>query len=150
MVDGKIVFGLLGIKNVGAGAVDAILAEREASGPFASFVDFFERIDSHEVNRKVAESLIITGAFDRLGETRATLLHNLARVMEISAKSREARRYGQASLFEGAADAPAAASSWSASPSGRPPSAWSPRRRTSGSSSRGIRWIRGGSSSSAR
>ena len=98
--DGRIVFGLLGIKNVGAGAVDAILAEREARGPFAGFVDFFDRIDSHEVNRKVAESLVITGAFDSLGETRATLFHNLARVMEGSAKSREARRYGQASLFE--------------------------------------------------
>ena len=57
VVNGKIVFGLLGIKNVGSGAVDAIIAEREANGPFASFVDFFDRIDSHEVNRKVAESL---------------------------------------------------------------------------------------------
>ncbi|MGA2976274.1 MAG: DNA polymerase III subunit alpha [Spirochaetia bacterium] len=106
---GKIVFGLMGIKNVGAGAVDAILLERQGNGPFASFLDFFDRIDSHEVNRKVAESLIITGAFDRLGETRATLLHNLDRVMEASAKTRESRRYGQASLFEGVAGAPAAA-----------------------------------------
>jgi DNA polymerase-3 subunit alpha len=107
--NGKIVFGLLGIKNVGSGAVDAIVAERQANGPFASFIDFFDRIDSHEVNRKVAESLIITGAFDRLGETRATLMHNLARVMELSAKTREAKRYGQVSLFDGAAEAPTAA-----------------------------------------
>jgi DNA polymerase-3 subunit alpha len=105
---GKIVFGLLGIKNVGSGAVDAILAERGRGGPYAGLLDFFDRIDSHEVNRKVAESLIITGAFDRLGETRATLMHNLARVMEASAKQREAARYGQASLFEGTASAPAA------------------------------------------
>ncbi|MGA2766448.1 MAG: DNA polymerase III subunit alpha [Spirochaetia bacterium] len=101
--DGSIVFGLLGIKNVGAGAVDAIIAEREAGGRFRSFVDFFHRIDSHEVNRKVAESLIITGAFDSLGETRATLMHEVQRVMEASSKNREARRYGQASLFEGGA-----------------------------------------------
>ena len=101
--DGSIVFGLLGIKNVGAGAVDAIIAEREAGGRFRSFVDFFDRIDSHEVNRKVAESLIITGAFDSLGETRATLMHEVQRVMEASSKNREARRYGQASLFEGGA-----------------------------------------------
>ena len=45
------------------------------------------RIDSHEVNRKVAESLIITGAFDRLGETRATLSHNLDRIMEVSVRA---------------------------------------------------------------
>jgi DNA polymerase-3 subunit alpha len=107
--NGAIVFGLLGIKNVGAGAVDAIIAEREANGKFASFVDFFDRIDSHEVNRKVAESLIITGAFDSLGETRATLMHEVQRVMEAAARNREARRYGQASLFEGPAAEAAAA-----------------------------------------
>ncbi len=107
--DGSIVFGLLGIKNVGAGAVDAIIAEREAGGKFASFVDFFDRIDSHEVNRKVAESLIITGAFDSLGEARATLMHEVQRVMDGAAKNREARRYGQASLFEGASAQAAAA-----------------------------------------
>jgi len=88
--------------------VDAIIAERERAGVFTSMLDFFARIDSHEVNRKVAESLVITGAFDRLGETRATLQHNLDKVMEVSVRSREAKRYGQASLFEGAADAPAA------------------------------------------
>ncbi len=106
---GAIVFGLLGIKNVGAGAVDAIITEREARGKFVSFVDFFDRIDSHEVNRKVAESLIITGAFDSLGETRATLMHEVQRIMEGAAKNREARRYGQASLFEGPAAEAAAA-----------------------------------------
>ena len=105
---GRIVFGLMGIKNVGSGAVDAIIAERERGGPFKGLLDFFDRIDSHEVNRKVAESLVITGAFDRLGENRATLMHNLPRAMEMCAKAREARRYGQTSLFEGAADAPAA------------------------------------------
>jgi DNA polymerase-3 subunit alpha len=106
---GKIVFGLMGIKNVGSGAVDAIIEEREKGGPFKSFLDFFDRIDSHEVNRKVAEGLVITGAFDRLGVNRATLMHNLPRVTELSAKAREARRYGQASLFQGASDAPSAA-----------------------------------------
>jgi len=72
-------------------------------------MDFFERVDSHEVNRKVVESLVITGAFDRLGENRATILHNLDRILEFTSKAREAARYGQASLFDGAADAPAAA-----------------------------------------
>jgi DNA polymerase-3 subunit alpha len=99
--NGKIVFGLLGIKNVGSGAVDAILAEREANGRFSSLLDFFERIDSREVNRKVAESLIVTGAFGSLAETRATLMESLPFVLEEAAKGREARKYGQASLFEG-------------------------------------------------
>jgi DNA polymerase-3 subunit alpha len=104
---GRIVFGLMGIKGVGSGAVDAILEERGRNGPFAGFVDFFDRVNSREVNRKVAEALVITGAFDTLGETRATLIANLDRVMEATARAFEARRYGQASLFEGAADVPA-------------------------------------------
>jgi DNA polymerase-3 subunit alpha len=86
--------------------VDVVIAERERGGPFRSLLDFLERIDSHEVNRKVVESLIITGAFDRLGENRATLMHNLPRVMDLCAKAKEAKRYGQASLFDGGVDAP--------------------------------------------
>jgi DNA polymerase-3 subunit alpha len=107
--DGKIVFGLAGIKNVGAGAVEAMLAERAARGPFAGIVDYVQRIDTHLVNRKVLESLVITGAFDSLGETRATLLHNLPRVMETAGKLREERRIGQASLFGSGPGAAAAA-----------------------------------------
>jgi DNA polymerase-3 subunit alpha len=107
--DGRIVFGLVGIKNVGAGAVEAIVEDREANGRFASFRDFFERIDARLVNRKVVESLIITGAFGSLGETRATLMHNLPRVMETAAKNREEKRIGQASLFEPSSSASSAA-----------------------------------------
>jgi DNA polymerase-3 subunit alpha len=106
---GKIVFGLAGIKNVGAGAVEAMLAERAARGPFTGLADFAERVDTHLVNRKVLESLVITGAFDSLGETRATLMHNLPRMMEAAAKRREEKRIGQASLFEPGAAAPGAA-----------------------------------------
>ncbi len=98
--DGKILFGLAGIKGVGAGAVEAMLAEREAGGPFTGLADFAERVDTHLVNRKVLESLVITGAFDSLGETRATLMHNLPRLVEVAARRRGERRIGQASLFE--------------------------------------------------
>jgi DNA polymerase III subunit alpha len=106
--NGRIVYGLMGIKNVGAGAVDAVISERERAGAYAGFLDFFERIDLHLVNRKVAESFVIAGAFDCFGETRATLLHNLPRVLEASARSREEKRLGQASLFGEAEGAPAA------------------------------------------
>ena len=109
VLDGRILFGLVGIKNVGAGAVEAIIEERESNGRFARFRDFFERIDARLVNRKVVESLIITGAFDSLGETRATLMHNLPQIMEAAAKSREEKRIGQVSLFEPAAGASSAA-----------------------------------------
>jgi DNA polymerase-3 subunit alpha len=106
---GKIVYGLMGIKNVGSAAVDSVIEERDKGGRFTGFLDFFERIDLRVVNKKVAESLIITGAFDSFGETRATLMANLARVLETASRSREEKRVGQASLFGPSAAAAAAA-----------------------------------------
>ena len=98
--DGRIVYGLLGIKNVGTSAVDQILTERTRSGPFTGLLDFLERLDLKVVNRKVAETLISCGVFDRLGENRATLAHNLDRLLEAVASSRESRRFGQTVLFD--------------------------------------------------
>jgi DNA polymerase-3 subunit alpha len=98
--DGRIVYGLLGIKNVGTAAVDQILAERAKGVPFTGLLDFLERLDLKVVNRKVVETLIACGVFDRLGENRATLARNLDRLLEAVASSREARRYGQTVLFD--------------------------------------------------
>ena len=102
VVDGRIVYGLIGIRNVGAGAVEAILAERAASGRFTDVFNLLERIDLHQVNKRVVETLAQVGALDSLGETRATVVHNLDRLLEAAARSREAKAYGQASLFDGA------------------------------------------------
>lgn len=99
--DGRIVYGLVGIKNVGAGAVDELEREREAGGPFTSFLDFVERIDNRAVNRKVLEMFISAGLFDSLEEDRAVLFANIDRVIEYAAGRRESRRTGQGSLFEG-------------------------------------------------
>jgi len=92
---GRIVYGLLGIKNVGTTAVERILEERSRSGPFTGLLDFLERLDLKVVNRKVVETLIACGVFDRLGENRATLAHNLDRLLEAVASSKESRRFGR-------------------------------------------------------
>ena len=97
---GRIVYGLLGIKNVGTTAVERILEERSRSGPFTGLLDFLERLDLKVVNRKVVETLIACGVFDRLGENRATLAHNLDRLLEAVASSKESRRFGQTVLFD--------------------------------------------------
>jgi len=102
VVDGRIVYGLIGIRNVGEGAVESILAERAAGGTFTDLVDFLERVDLHQVNKRVLETLAQVGALDSLGETRATILANLDRLLEAASRSREAKAYGQASLFDGA------------------------------------------------
>ena len=99
VVDGKIVYGLIGIKNVGAAAVDEVITVRGEGGPFSSFIDFLDRVDMRTVNRKVIETFIQTGVFDELQENRATLMTNLDVALEYAAKNKENRAFGQTSLF---------------------------------------------------
>jgi len=93
-------YGLAAIKNVGQGAVEEIVAERERGGPFRSFEDFCLRVDPGKVNRRVLEALIKAGAFDRLEPNRARLFHNLEAVMDWAHREREARSRGQFSIFD--------------------------------------------------
>ncbi|MFP4442110.1 MAG: DNA polymerase III subunit alpha [Spirochaetia bacterium] len=97
--NGKIVYGLMGIKSVGPAAVDEILRERNANGPFTSFFDFLDRVDLKTVNRKVIETAIQSGLFINLYPNRATLLANLDMCLEHAAKKKESTAFGQASLF---------------------------------------------------
>lgn len=100
VADGKIVYGLMGIKNVGSAAVDEILRERTENGPFTGFEEFLERVDLKTVNRKVIEMGIQSGLFDSIFESRATLFHNLALLLEHAVRKVESRKYGQTSLFD--------------------------------------------------
>ena len=97
---GAIRFGLAAIKGVGEVAVEAILAARQAGGPFRSLQDFCERVDTRAVNRKVIEALIRSGACDRFGETRATLWAALERVLARAARRAQDRASGQTSLLD--------------------------------------------------
>ena len=64
--DGKIRFGLLGVKNVGEGAIDAIIKARTEKGLPKDILQFISNVDIHEVNKKAVESLIKAGALDSL------------------------------------------------------------------------------------
>jgi DNA polymerase-3 subunit alpha len=75
-------FGLMGIKNVGLGAIDKIIAERTREGPYRSLADFYSRVNNQLVNRKVIESLIRSGALDFCGVGRKTLLALLEQLAE--------------------------------------------------------------------
>ena len=69
--DGNIRFGLGGIKGVGEGAVESIINERRKNGEYKTSFDFFERVNQSQCNRKVMESLVLSGALDELsGVTR--------------------------------------------------------------------------------
>jgi DNA polymerase-3 subunit alpha len=65
---GDIRFGLGGVKGVGAGAVEAIVREREKNGIFTSVFDFIERVNLNACNRKNVESLALAGAFDSFSD----------------------------------------------------------------------------------
>ena len=68
--DGRIRFGLAGIKGVGVGCVDSILEQREKDGPFKDIFDFVQRIDQRACNRKALESMALAGAFDDFKEIK--------------------------------------------------------------------------------
>ncbi|MCA1752279.1 MAG: DNA polymerase III subunit alpha [Flavobacteriales bacterium] len=60
----EIRFGLAAIKGVGEGAVRAIVAERDANGPFKDVYNFVRRVDLRQCNKRVMEGLVLAGAFD--------------------------------------------------------------------------------------
>src|SRR5262249_37743601 len=92
-------FGFAGVKNVGEGAVDAILETRAKGGPFASLFDFVRRVDGRRINRRVIESLIRCGAFDFTKATRASLWQALGPALERAQRDLRDRELGQVSLF---------------------------------------------------
>src|SRR5581483_7262711 len=109
-------FGMLGIKNVGEAAVQAIVDARCATSsrqphddqkrddvsdkPFESLDDFCTRVDLKQVNRRVLESLIKAGAFDAFGH-RAQMLEVIDRMLSVSASHHNASAMGQMSMFGG-------------------------------------------------
>jgi DNA polymerase-3 subunit alpha len=97
----EIVFGLGAIKNVGVGAVESIIAEREKRGPFTTLFDFCRRVDMRQVNKRVLEALIFSGALDNLKGNRAQLYAALEKAVEYGAALQHDREIGQTSLFEG-------------------------------------------------
>ncbi|MCT4606464.1 MAG: DNA polymerase III subunit alpha [Marinisporobacter sp.] len=98
--DGKIRFGLLAVKNVGSGVIDAIVKAREEKGKFSSFTDFCDKVDMKEINKRAIESLIKAGAFDHLGANRAQLLAIYERTIDGIAQDRKRNLEGQVSLFQ--------------------------------------------------
>ncbi len=93
-------FGLNGVKNVGEGAVAAILEARRSGGPFRGLFDFCARTDLHQVNRRVIESLIRCGAFDFVPAPRAALMDGLPRALERGQQTQRDLEAGQGSLLE--------------------------------------------------
>lgn len=89
--EGKAIrFGLMGIKNVGLGAIEKIVRERQQNGVYRSLADFCNRVGSQLVNRKVIESLIRVGALDFTGMGRRPLLACLEQILAKSGRFSDA------------------------------------------------------------
>jgi DNA polymerase-3 subunit alpha len=111
VVDGTVTYGFRAIKGVGQKLAQAIAAERQQSGDYASLEDFCERLDPLLLNKSALEALAKAGAFDCFGITRKTAFDSIEAVIRSSAQIREDRRRGQGMLFAPDAGAAAAASS---------------------------------------
>lgn len=93
-------YGLAGVKTVGVGAVEAMVREREANGPYTGLVDFCCRVDLQAVNRKTVEGLIKCGAFDFTHISRGRLFGGMDTALGYAARQQKDRQTGQGSLFE--------------------------------------------------
>ncbi|MEE8324416.1 MAG: DNA polymerase III subunit alpha [Candidatus Humimicrobiaceae bacterium] len=100
VVEDSIRFGLSAIKNVGTNVIESIEKERKTNGKFADFIDFCERVETAVLNRKTLESLIKSGTFDSLGQSRKFLFENFEKITEEILKVRKERDKGQFSLFD--------------------------------------------------
>ncbi len=101
VVGKNIRFGMGAIKGVGEGPVEALVAEREANGPYQGLVDFCERVSYRTINKRVLEALISSGAFDNC-ETqmnRKTMLEALELISAYAQKKQNDAELGQFDLF---------------------------------------------------
>ena len=99
IVKSKIRFGLMAIKNVGQGPVEAIVKARQAGGVFKSLDDFCRRVDMTQVNKRALESLIKVGAFDEFGP-RYKLLAVIDQMVGMASQARKAAERGQFMMFD--------------------------------------------------
>ncbi len=99
--DGKVLYALGAIKNVGLSAMRMVEQERKANGPFKDIFDFASRIDPRAVNKRAIENLARAGAFDGLHPNRAQIVANAELLLTIAASTQEAKTSSQVSLFGG-------------------------------------------------
>lgn len=101
---GQIRYALSAIKSVGRPVIDAVVAEREARGPYLNLGDFVTRVTDRDMNKRVVEHFIKAGAMDSLGGTRKQLLSVYLQVMDGIQQDRKNNLAGQITLFDLAAE----------------------------------------------
>src|SRR5205823_12684183 len=92
------------VKGVGAQAMDDLVAERRAHGPFKDLFDFARRLDAKSFNRRQFENLVKAGAFDELDPNRAQTFAAADLLLRQASRAAEERQDGQHSLFGAVSD----------------------------------------------
>ena len=92
-------YALAALKSVGEGAMERLVAERAANGPFASLDDIARRVDPRLLNKRQLETLAAAGAFDALDPNRAGLFAAAETMLAVAARVHEQRASGQGGLF---------------------------------------------------
>ena len=107
--DGRAVrYALAGLKNVGEKAMETVVAERRAAGPFRSLDDMTQRIDPSLLNKRSIETLAAAGAFDPVEKHRAAVQAGAETILAAAQSAKAMRDSGQGGLFGGdESDAPA-------------------------------------------
>ncbi len=99
--DNSIIFGLLALKNVGKQFIESIMRER-AFEPFSDLEDFITRMSDYDINKRMVEGLIKSGAFDGLGTYRSKMLAAYERLIDIRAEKSKSNISGQLDMFSAA------------------------------------------------
>ncbi len=99
--NGQIRYALAALKNVGAGAMQALVDERRKNGKFKSLSDFANRLDTSVINKRLLENLVNSGALDELHPNRGQLFAGIEIVLRHAQHSAGARASNQVSLFGG-------------------------------------------------
>ncbi len=97
--DGKILYALSAIKNVGEAAMQHVVDVREEGGPFQDLFDFAQRIDPQIVNKRAFENLAKAGAFDKLHPNRAQTMKSVDVLLSFAQQAAQDRNSPQVSLF---------------------------------------------------
>ncbi|MBI5169602.1 MAG: DNA polymerase III subunit alpha [Candidatus Eisenbacteria bacterium] len=103
--DGKIRIGLGAVRNVGQGAIEALVAARDEGGAFRDVFDLTSRVAAGSFNRKVLESLVMAGACDGLNASRESLFAGAALALDHASTVHREKASGPSSLFGGGDDA---------------------------------------------
>ncbi len=102
--NGNIRFGLAALKGVGSTVIDEIIKEREENGEFKSFEDFIARATIPVLNKRVLESLIVSGAFDCFGKYRSQLMAVYGVAVDRAIRDNKNKKTGQFSMFDSIAE----------------------------------------------